>query len=75
MAEKAEKKAVSLQEVYEVYANEAKEDKPKLVSLIDSYDVKFNEDFKGIKAGHSLKGISKVAFDFYNANGVVSELK
>ena len=71
----AEKKAVSLQEVYQGYADKATEKEATIVSLLDQHNVKFTSDFRDVKAGTVFKGISQVAFDFYNANNVVEKLK
>lgn len=70
-----ETKEVSLHEVYQGYADQATAKEPKIVSLLDKHDVVFIKDFKGIKEGHKLEGISQVAFDFYMANGAVEEIK
>jgi hypothetical protein len=64
---------VSLQDVYQGYANQATASEPKVISLLNKYNVVFTSDFKDIKAGTKLEGISQVAFDFYSQNGVVKE--
>jgi len=69
-----ETKAVSLQDVYDGYAKKATAKEPKIVSLITTHTVVFTKDFKGITQGTVLADISKVAFDFYTANGVAEEV-
>ena len=70
-----EKKPVSLKDVYGKYAEKATEKDPFEFSLLETYDVEFKKDFKGIKKGHKLFGISKVAHDLYDANGAITLLK
>ena len=72
---KTENSEVTLKDVYAGYAEKATAKDPFEFSLLSKYDVEFTKDFKEIQKGHVMKGISKVAFDLYNANGVVSELK
>lgn len=69
------KTTISLRDVYDGYAEKATAKDDFEFSLLETYDVKFTKDFKGIKKGHKLQGISKVAFDLYDANGVVEMLK
>lgn len=77
MAEPKEKKdgPVTLKDVYSGYAEKATAKEDFEINLLTTYDVEFTKDFKGIKKGHKLTGISKVAFDLYDANGVVKTLK
>lgn len=67
------KESVSLQDIYDVYAKQAKEDitQEKEISLIDKFNVEFTANYGLHLKGSKLKGISKVAFDLYNANGVI----
>ncbi len=66
----------SLSDVYSDYADAAANDPSKevLINLLDSLDVEFTADFRTIKKGTKLSGISRVAFDLYNKNGVVKLL-
>jgi hypothetical protein len=77
MAEPKEKKdgVKTLKDVYAGYAEKASKKDDFEFSLLETYDVEFTKDFKGIKKGHVLTGISKVAHDLYDANGVIKLLK
>lgn len=70
-----EKEVKTLNDVYAGYAEKATAKDDFEFSLLDSHDVVFIKDFMEIKKGHKMNGISKVAFDFYDANGVVKQLK
>ncbi|MEC4050593.1 hypothetical protein OX284_014230 [Flavobacterium sp. SUN046] len=63
----------TLKDVYQVYTDKAAKSPTGEFefSLLETYDVEFTSDFKNIKKGYKMNGISKVAFDLYNANGVV----
>jgi len=76
MAEPKEKKdgPVSLKDVYAGYAEKATKNEDFEINLLTTYDVEFTKDFKTIKKGHKMFGISQVAFDLYDANGVVKKL-
>ena len=65
----------TLKDVYSGYAEQATAKDPFEFSLLETYDVEFVKDFREIKKGDKLKGISKVAFDFYDANKAVKQLK
>ncbi len=71
------KKVFGLSDVYADYKEKAKETPSQevLINLLDSIDVEFTEDFRNIKKGHKLFGISRVAYDLYNKNKVVKVLK
>lgn len=73
MANEKTQKSVSIQDVYQGYADKATAKEPTIVSLLDTHTVKFTSDFKEIKSGTVLENISQVAFDFYKGNGVVEE--
>ena len=75
MADKNQESEKTLKDVYAGYAKEATAKDDFEFSLLETYDVEFTKDFKQIKKGDILKGISKVAFDLYDANGVVKQLK
>lgn len=78
MADNAPKeKAVkaTLADVYAGYAEKATGKEPFEFSLLETYDVKFTKDFRGVKKGHTMLGISLVAKDLYDANGVIEVLK
>lgn len=76
MAEPKEVKSEkTLKDVYAGYAEQATKKDDFEFSLLETYDVEFSKDFKTIKKGHVMNGISKVAFDLYDANGVVKMLK
>lgn len=66
---------VTLKDVYAGYSAQATKKDDFEFSLLETYDVEFTADFKGVKKGHAMVGISKVAFDLYDANGVVKLLK
>lgn len=74
MAQEKAQKTASIQDIYDGYAKKATAKEPTIVSLISTHTVKFTEDFKEISKGTVLENISKVAFDFYTANGVVEEV-
>jgi len=70
-----EKKPSTLHEVFSGYAAKAKKaGKDHEVDIAKNIAVEFTADFKHIKKGQK-QTISRVAYDFYNANGVVKEDK
>lgn len=73
---KAKKEVYGLADVYSDYKDKAAETPSGevLVNLLDSIDVEFKSDFRNIKKGHKMYGISRVAYDLYNKNGVVKVL-
>ena len=75
MAEVKEKTVKTLKDVYANYSGKATEKDDFEFSLLETHDVEFTSDFKGIKKGTKLSGIGRVAFDLYDANGVVKSLK
>jgi hypothetical protein len=74
-AKKIQKGPKTLTDVYASYADQATAKDNFEFSLLESYDVEFTSEFRRIKKGHKMFGISKVAFDLYNLNGVVKQLK
>lgn len=76
MPEKAEKKFVTLQEIFDGYSAKATAKAPHEVDIIGRHDVEFTDDFtdaKGkvlIKKGHRQL-VSTVNKDWYKANGVI----
>jgi len=66
---------VTLQEVFSGYADKATEKEPYEVSLLEKNDVVFIKDFRNIKKGHKMVGISRVAADFYLANGAIEVIR
>ena len=73
---KKQKGNFSLGDVYSDYKDAAEKalSGEVLVNLLDSIDVEFTSDFKKIKKGTKLTGISRVAYDLYDKNGVVKLL-
>lgn len=73
----AKKGAKSLQDVYVGYQEKAKKNVEGVhkVDLTKLFNVEFTADFRGIKKGHKMTGISQVMRDLYVANGVVKEFK
>lgn len=70
-----EKKSSTLHEVFSGYAAKAKKaGKDHEVDIAKNIAVEFTADFRHIKKGQK-QTISRVAYDFYNANGVVKEDK
>ncbi len=71
MAEAKEKKVVTLQDIYDGYAAKAKKSgKDTEVDILGKHNIEFTEDFGLFKKGH-VQDVSKVMFDYYNANGVI----
>ena len=77
MAENAKNEVKNLKDVYKGYAEKAAEKASGEIEipLLETYDVEFTKDFRTIKKGHKMKGISRVAHDLYQANGVIKVLK
>jgi len=73
--EKEVKGKKTLKDVYAGYAEKATAKDDFEFSLLETYDVEFTKDFRSIKKGHKMTGISKVAHDLYDANGVIKVLK
>lgn len=72
------KAKVGLSDIYKGYGkqsadNVAKGGKNIVINVRDIKEVEFTEDFKVFKKGAMAK-VSKVAFDYYNANKVIKEL-
>ena len=67
----------NLKDVYKGYAEEAakKPSQEVEIPLLESYDIEFTKDFRNIKKGHKMYGISRVAHDLYNMNGVIKVIK
>lgn len=69
------KKVVTLQEIYDGYAKNAKESgKDTEVDIVKKYNVEFTEDFGLFKKGN-IQDVSKVMLDYYKANLVVKLTK
>lgn len=68
---KEKKGTVSLQDIYDGYAAKAKKTgKDTEVDILGKHNVEFTEDFGLFSKGHT-QDVSKVMFDYYNANGVI----
>ena len=74
---KGAKAVYGLSDVYSDYKDKAAEAPSGEVhiNLLDKIDVVFTKYFRNIKKGHKMSGISRVAYDLYNKNGVVKVLK
>lgn len=72
-ATQATKEVYGLGDVYADYKDKAAESPSGevLVNLLDKIDVEFTKGFRNIPKGHKMFGISRVAYDLYNKNGVV----
>lgn len=69
------KKVTSLQDIYDGYADKAKESgKDTEVDIAGKHHVEFTADFGLFKKGHT-QNVSKVMFDLYKANGVIKLTK
>ena len=62
----------TLQDVYDGYAKAAEKNPKQVheVSLVETFEVEFTEDF-GFHTKGSTAKVSKVAYDLYKANGVI----
>lgn len=61
---------VSLQEIYDGYADNATKEKSFKVDILARHEVEFIADFLNIKKGHT-QNVSTVMRDWYEANKVV----
>ncbi len=69
-----DKNFVSLQDIYNEYATKATKEKAHNVDIVKRYKVEFVKDFLNINKGHKQE-VSKVMYDWYNANKAIKEVK